>query len=235
MDSDGVRLFSASHDCSVRAWDVGAKTCLLVYKFSHPVSSICVSSLAQRLYIGSWDRMLRAVDLQTNQVTHELLASEDAIKAVLAVDNYVLVAGCDPIIRVWDLNSGSCKTLVGHRGWVIGLQCFNFLLYSFSDDKTIRVWNLQSWRCVEEFSGHEDSVTCIAFACNVLYSGSLDHSIRSWNLEEMLKRIEEREFMGFEELYSRKVEAYDSIMNVKKKGKRKGGKKAKKAKKGKKK
>lgn len=222
IDSDSTRLFSASHDCSVRVWSTETQTCLLVYKFTDPISSICVSRTAQRLYVGSWDRMLRTVDLQKNQVTNSMLASEDAIKTILASENYVFVAGCDQIIRAWHIESGECRTFIGHRGWVIGMQIYGPHLYSFSDDKTIRVWNLETGRCVEEFSGHDDSVTCIAFANNFLYSGSLDHSIRSWDLVEMLKRIEERDIMGKEELYSRKVEAYDSIMYAKKKGKRKG-------------
>jgi F-box and WD-40 domain protein 1/11/F-box/WD-40 domain protein 7 len=233
IDSDGVRLFSASHDCSVRAWNVETQTCLLIYKFTEPVSSICVARTAQRLYVGSWDRMLRTIDLQKNMVTNAMLASEDAIKAILASENYVFVAGCDPVIRAWHIESGDCRTFTGHRGWVIGLHIHKAHLYSYSDDRTIRVWSLESGRCVEEFRGHEDSVTCLTFAKDSLYSGSLDHSIRSWDLRDMLKRVEEREIMGQEELYSRKVEAYDSIMHAK--GKRKGKGKGKKGKKGKKK
>lgn len=69
-----------------------------------------------------------------------------------------------------------------------------------TDDKKIRVYELSTWKMVEEFIGHEDGVTSIAFADNMLYSGAFDHSIRSWDLKEMYNRIRERRIMFREDI-----------------------------------
>ena len=86
---------------------------------------------------------------------------------------------------------------------------------------------------VEEFVGHKDGVTCFEYCDKMIYSGSYDHSIRSWDVQEMVKRIADRRIMLKEELFSKKLEAYNAVMNKgkKKKGKGKGKKKGKKGKK----
>jgi WD40 repeat protein len=87
---------------------------------------------------------------------------------------------------------------------------------------------------VEELNGHENGVTCIAFANNELFSGSFDHYIICWDLVELEKRIHERELMRNEDILSRKIEVYWRVIEARK-GKKKKGKGGKKGAKGKKK
>ena len=55
------------------------------------------------MYTASWDRMVRIVDLEANKVTKSFIASKEAIKTMIVANNYVFVAGCDPIIRGFNL------------------------------------------------------------------------------------------------------------------------------------
>ena len=73
---------------------------------------------------------------------------------------------------------------------------------------------------MEELFGHDDAITHMEIGAKFLFTGSLDHSIRSWDVGEIENRIRERKTMEREELMSRKMEAYNKIME--KKGKRKG-------------
>jgi hypothetical protein len=80
----------------------------------------------------------------------------------------------------------------------------------------------------------------LEFAGGLLYSGSADHTIRSWDLQEMhtriwfiifsIKLLRERNRMFFEDIRSRKIEAFDKLMGKKKKKKGKKGKGKKKKK-----
>jgi len=57
--------------------------------------------------------------------------------------------------------------LNGHKGWVTCL-CLNMssdLLVSGSSDKTIKIWDLKSGKCVDSISGHEGTLWSLAF-CN---------------------------------------------------------------------
>lgn len=228
------KLISASQDCTIRLWNINTKECEIVYQFADPISDIILRE--HEIIAGSWDRMLRIVDLRENTIKDTLIASEQPIKCMEAEGNIIYVGGCEMVIRAWDLDNSTCKEFKGHKSWVLGLRIFGDYLYSFSDDRTVKVWDKTTGKCVEDFFGHDDGITSLEFAASMLYTGSYDHSIRSWDLAEMYKRIQERAFMIKEDIETKRIETYFRLMNTKKKGKgkSKGGKSPKKGKKGKK-
>lgn len=66
----------------------------------------------------------------------------------------------------------------------------------------------------------------MGFANMHLWTGSYDSSVRSWDYVDLLERIRERRNMKKMELYSFKAEAYQTVIDTKRK-KRKKGKKGK--------
>lgn len=58
---------------------------------------------------------------------------------------------------MWDVGSGqSLFTLMGHDNWVRGIAFHpggKFML-SASDDKTLRIWDLRTKRCVKVLGAH---------------------------------------------------------------------------------
>jgi len=115
--------------------------------------------------------------------------------------------------------------MAGHDGWILTMKRHENYLYTGSDDKKIKVWNISDNSLLEEFNGHEDGVVSLEFCDGNLYSGSFDHSIRSWDLKEMDYRIVDRKRMFREDILSKKYETFMSLMF--KKGKKKKGKKKK--------
>lgn len=79
---------------------------------------------------------------------------------------------------------------------------------------------------MEELKGHENGVTCLAFANNELFSGSFDYYIICWDLHDIQNRIVERAQMREEDIASRRIEVYHRTLASRKKGKK--GKKGKK-------
>ena len=73
-------------------------------------------------------------------------------------------------------------TLQGHTGTVFCLIVHNNILYSGSDDNTIRAWNLDTNECITALQGHTGYVKCLIVHNNMLYSGSRDDTIRAWQL-----------------------------------------------------
>lgn len=53
--------------------------------------------------------MVRVIDLETNKVVKSFIASKEAIKCMRVTDKYIFVAGCDPIIRGFNIETGDRK------------------------------------------------------------------------------------------------------------------------------
>lgn len=60
---------------------------------------------------------------------------------------------------MWDAATLECKaTLTGHLGAVRALVGTPGLVFSGSDDTTIRAWDTTTLKCVRTLEGHEDNV-----------------------------------------------------------------------------
>ena len=85
------------------------------------------------------------------------------------------------------------------------MEVFGDKLFSGGDDKTIKIWDIESTKMLEELNAHENGVTCLAFANSELFSGSFDHYIICWDMNEIEDRIKERELMRLEDIWHRVV------------------------------
>ncbi|XP_059505318.1 zinc finger protein 106 isoform X2 [Stegostoma tigrinum] len=79
----------------------------------------------------------------------------------------------------------------GHQASVNAMQIYNGHLYTCSADKTVRIYNLMSRKCVGLFEGHTTKVNCLLIvhiqgktAC--LYTGSSDHTVRCYDVKSKM-------------------------------------------------
>ncbi len=74
-------------------------------------------------------------------------------------------------------------TLTGHTGKVYSLAVVDGKLISGSSDDTIKVWDLETHKCVHTLTGHTSTVYSLAVVDGKLISGSSDDTIKVWDLE----------------------------------------------------
>jgi len=112
-------------------------------------------------------------------------------------DGYYLAGGSfDRHVYLWvrgddvdGLPSGILTaTLSGHTGPVraVAFDRFGRYIASGSDDKTIRIYRVESWEPVDTLIGHKGGVMSLAFDAqdDYLLSGSWDMTARLWNINE---------------------------------------------------
>mmetsp|Transcript_42453 Transcript_42453/g.51475 ORF Transcript_42453/g.51475 Transcript_42453/m.51475 type:complete len:597 (+) Transcript_42453:320-2110(+) len=74
--------------------------------------------------------------------------------------------------------------LEGHQESMNCVQFDDKLLVSGSLDKTLRVWDLQTWEARHVLTGHEATVWCLQYVHNILVSASGDKTLRVWCLQK---------------------------------------------------
>lgn len=189
---DKSTLASCGQDCTTRIWNLQEEKCERVFKFSDPATYSCADLERNLLFVGSYDRSVKAIDLKTGEVDRSFIASREAIKCLLIHENCLYVAGDDQVIREFNLVSGESRIFEGHTSWVLCLLAYvvynadgsvkSTWLLSGSDDNTVRIWDIKTGKCLEELIGHKNGVTCMTLARNDLFTGSYDTCTIRWSL-----------------------------------------------------
>lgn len=110
-------------------------------------------------------------------------------------EDAILISGSrDKTLIIWKLdynNKGSdkCglpwKCLTGHNHFVTDLTISNdnTFVISSSFDKTMRLWDLRTGKCVRQFFGHKKEVWTVSFSADnrQIFSGGADKSMNLWN------------------------------------------------------
>jgi hypothetical protein len=61
------------------------------------------------MFTASWDKMIRVVDLEKKIIMKGFIASKETIKEMAFTKEYLFVAGVEPIIRAFHLETGNVK------------------------------------------------------------------------------------------------------------------------------
>ncbi|KAF9497841.1 WD40 repeat-like protein [Pleurotus eryngii] len=98
----------------------------------------------------------------------------------------VVSAGCDQVIKVWEVEHGNCiHTLTGHTATIRSLKLLHRspTAVTGARDRTVRVWDIQKGRMLRVLEGHEDRVRCVEVCGRRAVSGSYDGTCRMWDID----------------------------------------------------
>jgi len=186
----GSRLFSASHDGTVRQWDVSMATeqqrftGLTAAQHVSGRHLTSVSVLGEWVYYGCRDREvpLQRGNIATGEVVVVNSGHVDGVAALCASHSCIYSGGLDGNIREWDCQEEKAvRVFAGHSKEVTTLCYWHRQLFSGSRDATIKHWCLNSGRCLKTYVGHLSVVRTVFADEYALMSGSADGTVRVWN------------------------------------------------------
>ncbi|CAI2344576.1 unnamed protein product [Caenorhabditis sp. 36 PRJEB53466] len=108
-------------------------------------------------------------------------------------DDTFATAGSDAKVRIWRVSPNKTdatkvSSLVGCLGPVnrLDYDSQRHVCLASSNDKTCRLWNIDSQRLLSTFSGHTDKVTSARlFQSHNVISGSADRTIKQWDISSL--------------------------------------------------
>ncbi|EMD34520.1 hypothetical protein CERSUDRAFT_55151 [Gelatoporia subvermispora B] len=192
-------LITGSYDRTARVWNMETGTEVLCLT-GHTRAVRALQFDEFKLITGSMDHTMRVWNWRTGKCLRILEGHTEGVVCLNFDENILASGSVDTTVKIWNFRTGECFTLRGHNDWVNSVQLWDSnkplgsprpfnrdpgatdgapnvdigkMLFSASDDGTIRLWDLSLRTCVRVFKGHVGQVQSLKLL--VVDEDSSDH------------------------------------------------------------
>jgi len=180
-------LFSCGDDKMVKCWDLEQNQVVRHYH-GHLSGVYCLSMHPTEniLITGGRDSVGRVWDMRTKEQIYCLTGHTNTIGSIQCqeTDPQILTGSYDTTIRLWDLKMAKTITTLTHHKKSVRALIFRHDHSSFASGATdnIKQWSLPEGNFVQNLSGHDSIVNCLATnKYSVLVSGADNGTLFFWD------------------------------------------------------
>lgn len=159
LQFDDNILATGSYDATIKIWDINTGEEIRTLA-GHTAGVRCLQFEDNRLFSGGLDRTIRLWNWKTGELLRTFPGHTGGIVSLHFANNILATGSMDHTIRVWNFPDKSTFNLKGHTDWVnaVKIDGPSRTIFSASDDCTVRLWDLDTKRCLKVFHGHVGQV-----------------------------------------------------------------------------
>ena len=151
-------LATGSYDATIKLWclESGTEIRTLQGPDGHTMGVRCLQFDETKLISGSLDHTIKVWNWRTGECLATYRGHRDGVISLHYDGNWMASGSSDHTARVWNFQDKSSFCLTGHKDWVnsVRIDAASRTLFTASDDCTIKLWNLDTHRCLRTYEGH---------------------------------------------------------------------------------
>lgn len=220
LSSGGEYALSGSMDKTIKLWEMESGRCLhTLTGHKDIVRSVCLSADGRYALSGSDDKTLKLWELKSGRCLRTFEGHIEWVSSVcLSHDGaYALSGSLDKTFKLWEVESGCCLhtfeeekrdatamslseslSFVGKVGPFVWLSFDGRYALSISRDKSLKLWELESRRCLHNFTADTKNIisACLSQDGRYILAANTTNELQLWQLDW---ELEDREPADWDE------------------------------------
>ena len=198
------QLFSATLDGTINIWNFPTGELIKSFEIHHEIYSLEILNDNYTLITSIEDTRIRLWDWESQEQIGISDLNMGLVKVmVLSPDSSTLITtgGRSNTLKRIIVSKIKTKNIIeGHNKAITRIEISpnQEILAIASNDKTISLWEMKTWKFIGKLEGHRKTVTGICFTSDSkkLISGGKDYTIRLWDLEKKEQILMNKELGG---------------------------------------
>jgi F-box/WD-40 domain protein MET30 len=158
LQACGPRLMTASSDSTVRLWDLNTNKSLHIVQGDGMEQVTNLQFDDCRLVTTSSDGRVRVWCYRTG---FRKLSFPQPAKCLHFLKNLMVTGSATGLVNVYNFTTSQHFTINAHSEPINKIQLISMdLVLTCSDDGSVKLWDLVTKTCIQEYSGHVGEVTC---------------------------------------------------------------------------
>lgn len=207
FQKDGKWMYTGSEDGTIKIWDLRTQSCQRNYVVGAGVNTVALHPNQAELTSGDVDGKIKVWDLTANRPMEVMRdVNNHPIQSLSMATNASMIVAANNRGTVYVLEPKSdtktyaeVRQFQAHNTYLLKCVLSPSLKYlvTTSADRSIRVWDVQTWTKAGTLNGHQRWVWDAVFSADSCYliSASSDSTAKLWDLRttEMIRSYERHE------------------------------------------